>query len=116
MRFGWHKRQQKRCMQGAQGSAGEAHDAACASGCSPHCTSGNDSSALNCLKSGSRAEVVGICAGCRARTRLASLGLIPGSLLHVVANPGVGPLLLSVGESRLMVERGIATKVLVEQV
>lgn len=66
---------------------------------------------LTNLKSGERAEVSGISAGAKARVRLASLGLIPGSRLQVVANSGVGPLLLSVGESRLMVERGVAEKV-----
>lgn len=72
-----------------------------------------DNAGLNTLRSGATAQVCGVRAGCKARTRLASLGLIPGSMLHVVANPGFGPLLLSVGDSRLMVERGIAEKVLV---
>lgn len=72
--------------------------------------------ALTSLRSGSRAEVNAICTGCKARCRLASLGLFPGCTLQVVANPGIGPLLLSVGESRLMVERGVAEKVHVFQV
>ncbi len=71
--------------------------------------------ALSRLRPGATAEVRGIHAGCKARYRLASLGLIPGSLLRVVANPGIGPLLLSVGESRLMVERGVAAKVSVRR-
>jgi Fe2+ transport system protein FeoA len=68
---------------------------------------------LATIKSGASAEVSGICAGCKAKSRLASLGLMPGSVLKVVANSGVGPLLLSVGESRIMIERGIAAKVVV---
>ncbi len=75
---------------------------------------GSNGAPLNSLRPGTIAEVSGIHAGCKARCRLASLGLIPGSRLHVVANPGIGPLLLSVDESRLMVERGIAAKVLVQ--
>lgn len=71
---------------------------------------------LTTLRSGACAEVNAICAGCKARCRLASLGLYPGCTLNVVANPGIGPLLLSVGESRLMVERGVAEKVHVQQV
>lgn len=71
--------------------------------------------ALASLRSGSRAEVHIIRAGGKARCRLASLGLFPGCQLQVVANPGFGPLLLSVGESRLMVERGVAEKVHVQQ-
>lgn len=73
----------------------------------------NGDISLSTLKNGTRAEVSGICAGCKARSRLASLGLMPGSILEVVANSGIGPLLLSVGESRIMVERGIAMKVVV---
>lgn len=71
---------------------------------------------LTALRSGQTAHVARIGAGAKARVRLASLGLIPGSSLLVVANPGIGPLLLSVGESRIMVERGVADKVLVDEV
>jgi len=78
--------------------------------------SGNGDSMLSSMRSGARAAVSGILAGAQARCRLASLGLIPGSQLMVIANPGIGPLLLCVGESRLMVERGIAAKVLVQPV
>lgn len=76
----------------------------------------NGDELLSAVRSGARAAVSGILAGSQARCRLASLGLIPGSELLVIANPGIGPLLLSVGESRLMVERGIAAKVLVQPV
>ncbi len=75
-----------------------------------------NATALTSLRSGSRAEVNAVCACGKARCRLASLGLFPGCTLQVVANPGVGPLLLSVGESRLMVERGVAEKVHVQKV
>ena len=71
--------------------------------------------ALTSLRPGSLASVSLVVAGCKARCRLASLGILPGSVLRVVANPGVGPLLLSVGESRLMIERGVADKVHVRQ-
>ncbi len=81
-----------------------------------HCSSQDDGNAnrLTTLRPGQKALVSKIDAGCKARVRLASLGLIPGSSLTVVANPGVGPLLLAVGESRLMVERGVADKVLIQ--
>ncbi len=71
---------------------------------------------LTALRPGQRAEVSGIDAGARARVRLAALGLILGSYVRVVANPVIGPLLLSVGESRIMVERGVADKVLIQKV
>ena len=76
------------------------------------CESGN--LALDDLGSGRHAEVCSVCAGAKARTRLASLGLIPGTRLHVVTNSGMGPLLLSLGESRLILERGVAAKVMVQ--
>ena len=70
--------------------------------------------ALDGLISGGHAEVCSVCAGAKARTRLASLGLIPGTKLQVVTNSGMGPLLLSLGESRLILERGVAAKVMVQ--
>ena len=73
-----------------------------------------DGWSLDTLRPGQRARVACIGAGNKARCRLAALGLLPGSPLEVVANAGVGPLLLSVGDSRLMVERGIAAKVQVQ--
>lgn len=76
--------------------------------------SGDNCGQLTRLRPGSKAEVCSVTTGCKARYRLASLGLIPGSVLQVVANAGIGPLLLSVGESRLMVERGVAEKVQVQ--
>lgn len=79
-------------------------------------TGGNGDASLVTMRSGSKAEVSGIRAGCKARSRLASLGLMPGSILQVIANPGVGPLLLSVGDSRIMVERGVASKVQVQAI
>ncbi len=67
------------------------------------------------LTSGQEAEVSGVDAGRKARCRLASLGLIPGSRLRVAASARFGPMLLSLGETRLMLERGVAAKVLVSR-
>ena len=61
---------------------------------------------------GENVFVIAIDAGWRARTRLESLGIIPGVEIDVLNNGG-GPLIISVGEGRVMVERGIADKVLV---
>lgn len=72
-------------------------------------------SAHKTLKSvlvGENGFVVAIAAGRKARTRLESLGIIPGVEVDVLNN-GNGPMIVSVGESRVMVERGIAEKVLV---
>jgi len=67
---------------------------------------------LESVQAGENAFVVAIDAGTKARTRLESLGIIPGVEVDVLNN-GNGPMIVSVGESRVMVERGIAEKVLV---
>ncbi|WP_243546992.1 FeoA family protein [Pseudodesulfovibrio tunisiensis] len=61
---------------------------------------------------GNSVMVVGVDAGRRACLRLESMGIMPGILLEVVSN-GHGPMIISTGEGRIMVERGIAEKVLV---
>jgi len=67
---------------------------------------------LKSLATGENALVVAVDAGVRAKTRLESMGIIPGVEVDVLSN-GLGPMLVGVGESRVMVERGIAEKVVV---
>ncbi|WP_419785954.1 FeoA family protein [Pseudodesulfovibrio sp.] len=71
-----------------------------------------DEKTLQTVGAGETAFVLAVDAGVKARTRLESLGIIPGAEVRVFNN-GQGPLLVSVGEGRVMVERGIAAKVLV---
>ncbi len=61
---------------------------------------------------GNNAFIIAVDAGHKARTRLESLGIIPGVEVDVVSNTN-GPMLVSIGESRVMVERGVAEKVIV---
>lgn len=67
---------------------------------------------LKSVEAGGNAFVVAVDAGSKARARLESLGIIPGVEVDVLNN-SAGPMLVSIGESRVMVERGIAEKVLV---
>lgn len=67
---------------------------------------------LKSVGPGGTAFVIAINAGRRARTRLESLGIFPGIEVDVLNNSR-GPMLVSVGQGRVMVERGIAQKVLV---
>jgi ferrous iron transport protein A len=67
---------------------------------------------LTSVTVGETAFILAVEAGQKARTRLESMGLIPGTEVDVLNNGG-GPLIVSVGEGRIMVERGIASKVLV---
>ncbi len=61
---------------------------------------------------GGAALVLAVDAGAKARARLESMGIIPGIEVDVLNN-GSGPLIVSVGEGRIMVERGVAARVLV---
>lgn len=67
---------------------------------------------LQTVKAGETAFIVAIDAGGKAQNRLESLGLLPGVEVSVIAN-NEGPMIVAVGEGRVMVERGIACKVLV---
>lgn len=68
--------------------------------------------ALTAVHSGETAFVIAIDAGNKARVRLESMGIIPGVEVDVLNN-GSGPMIVSVGEGRVMVERGVADKVLI---
>lgn len=64
---------------------------------------------------GQPVQIVSIAAGLRAARRLAEMGLIPGSEIEIMQNQGCGPLLLAIRDTRLAIERGIAHKLLVQQ-
>lgn len=86
---------------------------ACRAGaCAPAVVPGAGDS-LCARQAGESALVVGMCGGSRIRSRLESMGLVPGTEIRVVSNGGRGPLLISVGEGRLTVSRGIAEKIMV---
>ena len=45
--------------------------------------------------------------------RLESMGIIPGAELDVISNESGTPLLVAIGDSRLMVDRAVAEQVIV---
>ena len=69
---------------------------------------------LDQLPSGSLAKVHALRGGSLA-SRLAALGLTPGTPLVVLRNNTHGPLLVMVRETRLAMGRGEAVKILVER-
>lgn len=71
-------------------------------------------SSLGSIKPGSEAKVASIDSGRRASIRLADLGIFPGTMVKVIANPGSGPVLLEVRGSRYTLGRGIVEKIYVE--
>lgn len=72
----------------------------------------NPDRTLKNVKAGETAMIIAVNAGYKAMTRLESMGLIPGTAVDVLNN-GNGPMIISLGEGRIMVEQGIANKVLV---
>lgn len=64
-------------------------------------------------KTGQSLFIVGTSATGKSLNRLESLGIIPGTEVEILANNAGTPLLVSVGESRVMVDRKIAEQVLV---
>lgn len=68
--------------------------------------------ALDTVRPGQKVEVKGIAGGRRARNRLMELGIIEGTAIGVFSNEG-GPLIISVGNSRFAIGRGIAQKIIV---
>jgi ferrous iron transport protein A len=70
----------------------------------PHDTAGTR--ALESVANGSRVRVVRVNGGRRLVHRLATLGLVPGSVVTVVRNRG--PAIVSVHGTRMVVGRGAA--------
>lgn len=54
--------------------------------------------------------------GMGIRRRLTDMGLHTGSHLRIVSNSGGGPFVISIGDTRLMIGRGMAHKIMVENV
>ena len=68
------------------------------------------------LKEGKETKIVSIIGGRAASKRLADLGLTPGTSLRVVEKaPLFGPIVIEVRGSRLILGRGLASKVFVEK-
>lgn len=65
------------------------------------------------MQIGRRVKLLSIDAGEGLTGRLASLGLIPGAEVEVMSNLSKGPVIVLLGESRIMLGRGMAEKILV---
>ena len=71
---------------------------------------------LGLLPAGQDATVRDVLGGFGLRRRLTDLGLVRGRLIRVVQNDFAGPIIVSVGDVRLVLGRGMAQKVVVEEV
>ncbi|MFO8014691.1 MAG: FeoA family protein [Phycisphaerae bacterium] len=72
-----------------------------------------DAVPLETLPDGTGARLVMIQGGAGLRSRLTAMGLRAGAAVRVVHNGGRGPFVVAAGESRIVLGRGMARKVLV---
>lgn len=70
---------------------------------------------LGFLPTGRDATVKDVLGGFGLRRKLTDLGLVRGRLIRVVQNDFAGPIIISVGDGRLALGRGMAQKVMVEE-
>ncbi len=70
---------------------------------------------LTTLSSGEVGVVQALVGGLRLRSRLATLGFIPGARLMMMQNFGYGPLIVNIRDTRIALGRGEAMKVLVKR-
>ncbi len=68
---------------------------------------------LNEFGAGKRVRVRYLHAGRMASARLAAMGIRPGQVIEVLSNPSVGPFIVSVHGSRVVLGRGIAAHIAV---
>ena len=68
------------------------------------------------VKSGKTVKLVGLNAGNDLRSRLAALGMVPNVDITVVRSGHPGPFVVSIKGSKIVLGRGMAEKVIVEQV
>ncbi|HUU20261.1 MAG TPA: FeoA family protein [Sedimentisphaerales bacterium] len=68
---------------------------------------------LSKVQSGETVQLVGIEAGRGLNSRLASMGLVPNVKITVVNNSQPGPFVISVKNSKMMLGRGMAHKIMV---
>lgn len=68
---------------------------------------------LSLIDAGSKARLRAVCAGRELTARLASMGLVPGTELEVISKSTHGPLVVSVGDTRLVLGHGMVSKILV---
>lgn len=70
---------------------------------------------LGFLQAGCSAVVKDFNGGKGLRQRLIELGLVLGTRVRVVKNDRGGPLIVSIGEGRLAIGRGVALRIMVEE-
>ncbi|MBL7152660.1 MAG: ferrous iron transport protein A [Phycisphaerae bacterium] len=68
---------------------------------------------LSMVRVGETVRVVKVSAGRGLNSRLAAMGLVPNTELTIVSNSHPGPFVVTVKESKVMLGRGMAHKIMV---
>jgi len=68
---------------------------------------------LSVVKEGETVKLAGINAGQGLKSRLTTMGLLPNVEITVINNSHPGPFVISVKNSRMMLGRGMAHKIMV---
>ena len=69
---------------------------------------------LSMVNTGRRVRLMAVRAGHDLAVRLAAMGLVPGVELEVIRNNYRGPFIVLVKDTRLILGRGVASKIEVE--
>jgi ferrous iron transport protein A len=78
--------------------------------------SGKERKQLSGVGSNTKVKLVNIEGGTGLRQRLVAMGLVPGSVFEVMRNGHPGPFVVKVKNSKVVLGRGMADKILVEAV
>ena len=68
---------------------------------------------LSMVQPGQKVRLVAVRAGRGLRARLAEMGLIPGVELEVINSGSAGPFIVAIKQSRIMLGRGMAHRIVV---
>ncbi len=71
---------------------------------------------LSVVKAGEKVRLVYVDAGHGLRGRLMALGLVPGTILTIINNDQPGPFVISVKNTKVMLGRGMANKIIVSNI
>ena len=69
---------------------------------------------LSRIDPGEEVTLIDIEGGRGLRSKLYSMGLVPGANLKILSRSGSGPVMIAVKDSRLAIGRGMAEKIIVE--
>ena len=69
---------------------------------------------LSTIDQGKEVTLIDIRGGRGVRSKLYSMGLVPGVNLKILNRSGSGPVMIAVKDSRLAIGRGMADKIIVE--